>query len=258
MFFPMLWIFHIYTAKNIARVKNSDAKGKWHALWDTVLACDLNIPHYTAKNIRLVNNTVVMWGVSDMLYEKIFLLVIWIFHFWTVSNSSLRWVVLRVACPFRNFNGVTRSPIIRCIIKHKFYYIWYILNYIFKYCQLTKVWRVREYQRVASISSFLHKDIITSALNFHVLTAKKIQYAQHAKNISTFPKHFVCSLCKQMYLKGQSHEIFDPWFFSLNITPESPDSWAKAVLNIDLNSRSNSIRFFQIMPNLKFYFTAMG
>jgi hypothetical protein len=30
-------------------------------------------------------------------------------------------------------------------------------------------------------------------------------------------------------------------FFSLNGTPGSPDSWAKAVLNIDLNSRSNSI-----------------
>jgi hypothetical protein len=45
-------------------------------------------------------------------------------------------------------------------------------------------------------------------------------------------------------LKGQSHEIFDPWFFSLNGTPGSPDSGAKAFLNIDSNSRSNSIRFF--------------
>jgi hypothetical protein len=44
------------------------------------------------------------------------------------------------------------------------------------------------------------------------------------------------------YLKGQSHKIFDPR--SLNGTPGSPDSWAKAVLNIDSNSRSNSNRFF--------------
>jgi hypothetical protein len=41
------------------------------------------------------------------------------------------------------------------------------------------------------------------------------------------------------HLKGQSHEIFDPRFFSLNGTPGFPDSWAKAVLNIDSNRRSN-------------------
>jgi uncharacterized protein YegL len=39
-------------------------------------------------------------------------------------------------------------------------------------------------------------------------------------------------------LKGQ----FRPSVFLLNGTPGSPDSWAKAVLNIDSNSRSNSIR----------------
>jgi hypothetical protein len=39
-------------------------------------------------------------------------------------------------------------------------------------------------------------------------------------------------------LKGQSHEIFDPWFFSLNGIPGSPDSWAKTVLNVDSNSHS--------------------
>jgi hypothetical protein len=44
-------------------------------------------------------------------------------------------------------------------------------------------------------------------------------------------------------LKGQSHEIFDPRFFSLNGTPGCPDSWAKAVFNIDSNSRRNSILF---------------
>jgi hypothetical protein len=32
-------------------------------------------------------------------------------------------------------------------------------------------------------------------------------------------------------------------FFLLNGTPGSSDSWAKAVLNIDSNSRRNSIRF---------------
>jgi hypothetical protein len=57
-------------------------------------------------------------------------------------------------------------------------------------------------------------------------------------------------------LKVQSHEIFDPRFLSLNGNPGSSDSGAKAVLNIDLNWRSNSILFFcYIMP---FYFTAMG
>jgi hypothetical protein len=57
-------------------------------------------------------------------------------------------------------------------------------------------------------------------------------------------------------LKGQSHEIFDPWFFSLN---GSPDSWAKAVLNIDSNSRSNSIRFFFIdNAKLKILFYCHG
>jgi hypothetical protein len=35
--------------------------------------------------------------------------------------------------------------------------------------------------------------------------------------------------CK-LTLKGQSHEIFDPRFFSANNTPGSPDSRAKAVL----------------------------
>jgi hypothetical protein len=44
-------------------------------------------------------------------------------------------------------------------------------------------------------------------------------------------------------LKGKSHEILDP-IFSLNGTPGFPDSWAKAVLNIDSNSQRNSIRFF--------------
>jgi hypothetical protein len=29
---------------------------------------------------------------------------------------------------------------------------------------------------------------------------------------------------KRHYLKGQSHEIFDPGFFSANNTPVSPDS----------------------------------
>jgi hypothetical protein len=33
---------------------------------------------------------------------------------------------------------------------------------------------------------------------------------------------------KENYLKGHSHEIFDPVFFSLNGTPGCPDAWAKA------------------------------
>jgi hypothetical protein len=44
-------------------------------------------------------------------------------------------------------------------------------------------------------------------------------------------------------LKGQSHEIFDPRFFSLNGTPGCPDSLDKVVFNIDSNSRRKSIRF---------------
>jgi hypothetical protein len=47
----------------------------------------------------------------------------------------------------------------------------------------------------------------------------------------------------QKCLKGQSHEIFDPWFFSLNGTPGCPDSWANAVLNIDSNLMKNLIQF---------------
>jgi hypothetical protein len=45
------------------------------------------------------------------------------------------------------------------------------------------------------------------------------------------------------FLKGQSYENFDPRFFSLNGTNGCPDSWAKAVLKTDSNSRRNSIRF---------------
>jgi hypothetical protein len=37
-------------------------------------------------------------------------------------------------------------------------------------------------------------------------------------------------------LKGQSHEILYPRFFSLHCTPGSPDTWTKTVLHIDSNS----------------------
>jgi hypothetical protein len=50
-------------------------------------------------------------------------------------------------------------------------------------------------------------------------------------------------LQKMDSLKGQSHEIFDPRFFSLNCTPGSTDSWAKTVLHIDSNSRRYLIKF---------------
>jgi hypothetical protein len=43
--------------------------------------------------------------------------------------------------------------------------------------------------------------------------------------------------------KGTVSRDFRPLVFSLTGTPGSPDSWAKAVLNMDSNSRSNSIRF---------------
>jgi hypothetical protein len=55
-----------------------------------------------------------------------------------------------------------------------------------------------------------------------------------------------------LYLKGQCHEIFDPQFFSSINTPEPPDSWAKAVSNINLYSRRYSI-FSVSYPKL-FYF----
>jgi hypothetical protein len=43
------------------------------------------------------------------------------------------------------------------------------------------------------------------------------------------------------FLKGQSHEIFDPQFFSSINTPGPPDSWVKAVSNINSYSRRYSI-----------------
>jgi hypothetical protein len=88
--------------------------------------------------------------------------------------------------------------------------------------------------------------------------------------------HFYFNKTIAYSLKGQSHEILYPQFFFLNGTPGSPDLWAKAVLNIDSNWRSNSIRFdaknrLRAMPhcaesiffcsitlNLNIYFTAMG
>jgi hypothetical protein len=44
-------------------------------------------------------------------------------------------------------------------------------------------------------------------------------------------------------LKGKISRDFRPSVFSLNGTTGFPDSWAKEVLNIDSNSRRNSIRF---------------
>jgi hypothetical protein len=61
-----------------------------------------------------------------------------------------------------------------------------------------------------------------------------------------FTNNYVCVdifYVPYQILTGQSHEIFDPRFFSLNGTPGCPDLWAKAVLNTDSNSRRNSIRF---------------
>jgi hypothetical protein len=46
-------------------------------------------------------------------------------------------------------------------------------------------------------------------------------------------------------------------YFPLNGTPGSPDSWAKAVLNIESNSRRNSIRFSlsnRISPRIRNHF----
>jgi hypothetical protein len=66
-------------------------------------------------------------------------------------------------------------------------------------------------------------------------------------------KYTVCNepCFVRTHLKGQSHEIFDTRLFILNGTP---DSWAKAVLNIESNWQSNSIRFdaenrLRVMPH---------
>jgi hypothetical protein len=55
--------------------------------------------------------------------------------------------------------------------------------------------------------------------------------------------------------KGQSHEIFNLWFFSSNDTPWSTGSWVKAVSNIDSYSRRYSTTK---IANFQFYFTAVG
>jgi hypothetical protein len=47
----------------------------------------------------------------------------------------------------------------------------------------------------------------------------------------------------QVALKGTVSRDFRPSVFSFNCTPGSPDSWAKTVLHIDLNSRRYSIFF---------------
>jgi hypothetical protein len=48
--------------------------------------------------------------------------------------------------------------------------------------------------------------------------------------------------------------MFDPRFLSLNGTPASPDSLAKAVLTIDLNWRSNSIRIDAEIERSRIFF----
>jgi hypothetical protein len=56
----------------------------------------------------------------------------------------------------------------------------------------------------------------------------KIEYNKHAsRELGT--------------LKGHSREISYPQFFGANNTPGFPDSWAKAVSNINLYSRRYSI-----------------
>jgi hypothetical protein len=45
------------------------------------------------------------------------------------------------------------------------------------------------------------------------------------------------------FIKGTFSRDFRPLVFSVKRYPRVPDSWAKAVLNIDSNSWRNSIRF---------------
>jgi hypothetical protein len=65
------------------------------------------------------------------------------------------------------------------------------------------------------------------------------------------------------FLKGTVSRDFRPSFFSLNGAPRGPDSWAKAVLNSDSNSRRNSIRFdaenrLFLLHNAKLLFNCHG
>jgi hypothetical protein len=55
-------------------------------------------------------------------------------------------------------------------------------------------------------------------------------------------------------LKGQEHEIFGPRFFSSINTPGPPDSWAKAVSNVNSYSKRYSIFSLRYPKNFLFYF----
>jgi hypothetical protein len=48
---------------------------------------------------------------------------------------------------------------------------------------------------------------------------------------------------QEQFIKGKVSRDFRPSVFSLNGTHGGPNSWAKAVLNLDSNSWRNSIRF---------------
>jgi hypothetical protein len=54
-------------------------------------------------------------------------------------------------------------------------------------------------------------------------------------------KLLVFSLLSMNHLKGQSHKIFDPRFFSSINTYGPPDLWVKAVSNINSYSQKYSI-----------------
>ena len=63
--------------------------------------------------------------------------------------------------------------------------------------------------------------------------------AQPCKNMK---KTRVKKFCDTVPLKGQCHEIFDPYFFHLNYSIWVPDRHAKTVFNSFLISRRYSLK----------------
>jgi hypothetical protein len=71
-----------------------------------------------------------------------------------------------------------------------------------------------------------------------------LHYTKNHTNCLIYCKMMLNPLYTVNRRAAEALESRDSLLVSLKGTPGSPDSWAKAVLNIDSNLRSNSIRFF--------------
>jgi hypothetical protein len=80
--------------------------------------------------------------------------------------------------------------------------------------------------------------------NVFATKKSKKQYVSENKYYYPLPVPILATLI--FWLKGTLSRYFRPLVFLVNGTPGYPDSWAKANLNIDSNSWSNLIRFFNI------------